>query len=39
MRMRSQVQDDPSQIYHMLEACHPYGVDGYAKILLNEAFP
>ena len=27
-----QVQDEPSQIDPMLEACHPYGDHGYMKI-------
>jgi hypothetical protein len=37
--MRSQVQDDPSQGYHMIEACSPFGGYGYVKIFLRESFP
>ena len=36
-RNEVQVQDEPSQKDHMLEACHPYGDHGYVNIFLKES--
>jgi hypothetical protein len=37
--MRSQVQDEPSQGYYMLDAYIIVGGNGYMKIFLRESFP